>query len=305
MLWSMVPDDGAYSEYLIGLGLAPRTVRVYERKVGRALVWFAAHDLDLGDAAARDVFTFASETANSNSTRVQIRCALKHWWQFRGVAGPADAVRVPPAPDMVCRALEADEAAAMVKVAVGWYPQGLAALFGLAMAMRREEIAAAQWSRFDPRFDWYTVLGKGDRTRRLPVHPVLAVEVRRLRRIDRNWIFPGRVGIRPHVHPATVWDWTKQVAETAGVEGFTTHRMRHTALAEMNDQLGDLRATMVFAGHRRPETTAGYTRTTARRLREASDSLSYLCPDPASVADEPVIPAGSAQDGGGESEGVG
>jgi integrase/recombinase XerD len=191
-------------------------------------------------------------------------------------APPLRAVRVPPAPDMVCRALEPDEASRMVRVSVGWYPQGLAVLFGLGLGMRREEIAAAQWSRFDPRLEWYTVTGKGDRTRTIPVHPVVAAEVRRIRRIDRVWIFPGRVGMRDHASPATVWDWTRQVAEQAGVDGVTTHRLRHTALAEMNDQTGDLRTTQAFAGHRNPSVTAGYTRASARRLREASDSLSYL-----------------------------
>jgi integrase len=276
MLMAVPDDGGAYGEYLIGLGLAPRTVRIYEQKVLRAIVWFDHRGLNLDEPGVGDVFRFASEAANSNATRGQLRAALTHYWEWRGTPGPVEAIHVPPAPDMVCRALEVDEAARMVKAARGWYPQGLAALFGLAMAMRREEIAAAQWSRFTPNFDWYKVLGKGDRTRTLPVHPVLCDEVRHLRRTDRNWIFPGRAGVRDHVAPATVWTWTKRVAGAAGVEGFTTHRLRHTTLAEMNDQLGDLRATQSFAGHRNPAVTAGYTRTTARRLREASDSLSYL-----------------------------
>lgn len=272
----MSPDDGGYAEYLIERRLKPRTVRIYERQVSKALVWFSDRDLDLDTARTRDVFTYASEVTESNATRGQVRAALKHWWEYRGVPGREAAIHVPTAPDMVCRALDADEAERMVKVSVGWYPNGLAVLFGLGLGMRREEIALAQWPRFDANFEWYRCTGKGDRTRTLAVHQVLADEVRNLRRTDRTWIFPGRVGIRDHVAPQTIWTWTKDVAEAAGVEGFTTHRMRHTALATMNDMLGDLRATQTFAGHRNPAVTAGYTRTTALRMRDASNSLNYL-----------------------------
>jgi integrase len=273
----MVPDDGAYGDYLIGRGLAPRTVRAYEQKMATAIVWFSDRGLDIDEASARDVFMFASELAESHATRVQLRCALKHWWTYREIPDPPlGAVQVPTAPPMVSRALTPDEADRLVQTALGWYPHGLATLFGMAMAMRREEIAAAQWSRFSPDGDWYTVLGKGLRTRTLPVHPLLSEEVHANRRIDRTWIFPGRNPTRGHVTPATVWDWTRQVAVKAGVERFATHRMRHTALAEMNDRLKDLRTTQDFAGHASPEQTAGYTRTTAARLRDASNSLPYM-----------------------------
>ncbi|KKK59417.1 hypothetical protein LCGC14_3034590, partial [marine sediment metagenome] len=71
-------------------------------------------------------------------------------------------------------------------------------------------------------------------------------------------------------------DWTKRVASEAGIHEFTTHQLRHTALTTANDTMGDLRAVQTFARHKKPETTAGYTRTKQTRLREVSDSLDYL-----------------------------
>ena len=135
----------------------------------------------------------------------------------------------------------------------------------------REEIAAAEWSRFSDDMSWYTVTGKLDKTATLPVHQMLRDE---LADGGTGFVFPGRFG--GHVSPATIWDWTKRVAAEVGLHNFSTHQLRHTALTTANDSLGDLRAVQTFARHKRPETTAGYTRTKQTRLREVSDSLDYL-----------------------------
>ena len=174
---------------------------------------------------------------------------------------------------MVCKALEEDEAHALTKTAVGWWPKGTAVLFGLYLALRREEIANAEWSRYDTEHGRYTVTGKGLVTATLPVHPVLADELAGIPRTGK-WVFKGRWD--GPVNPATIWTWTKEVAEAAGLGHVITHQLRHTSLATANDRLGDLRAVQTFARHAKPETTAGYTRTTQLRLREVSDSLDYL-----------------------------
>ena len=72
---------------------------------------------------------------------------------------------------------------------------------------------------------------------------------------------------------ATVWDWTSQVAEVAGLGHVTTHQLRHTSLTTALDNTGNLRSVMEFARHSRPQTTAGYTRTTKEQLLEVSDAL--------------------------------
>jgi integrase/recombinase XerD len=174
---------------------------------------------------------------------------------------------------MVCRAVEEPDARALLKTAVGWWPRGTAVLFGMYLALRRTEIACAEWSRFSSDLNWYTVTGKGDKTATLPVHSVLRDELGSVDRSGR-WVFEGRFG--SHVTPATIWSWSKEVAAAAGIEEFTTHQLRHTALTTANDNLGDLRAVQTFARHKHPDQTAGYTRTKQTRLREVSDSLDYL-----------------------------
>ena len=66
----------------------------------------------------------------------------------------------------------------------------------------------------------------------------------------------------------------REVAADAGMK-VPTHVLRHTALATALDNCHDLRAVQELAGHARPETTAGYTRVTARRLTEAVGAIHY------------------------------
>ena len=271
--WKALDLDAAYIEYLVGQGLSDATVTLYAQRLAVAVRWADNRGVTLLDASPSVIRAYAKECVQfSHSSRGQAVAVLRHYWEWKGrINPPYKAIRVPPQPDMVCRAVDDDQARDLVKMALGWHPKGLAVLFGLYLALRRTEIAAAEWARFSTDMGWYTVTGKGDKTATLPVHQMLQDEL-----ADRGegYVFPGRFG--GHVSPATIWEWTKTVAVEAGIHDFSTHQLRHTALTTANDTLGDLRAVQTFARHKKPETTAGYTRTKQTRLREVSDSLDYL-----------------------------
>ena len=262
-----------YNEYLTGQGLGPDTRRNYRRWVRDAESWLQEHHHALlAWATPTQLNDYAETIPYTHSSRGQAVAALRHYWEWKERdRPPVKAIRVPPAPEMVCRAVEPDQARDLVKVALGWWPEGTAVLFGLYLALRRTEIATAEWDRFTDDFGWYRVTGKYGKTATLPVHATLRAE---LAGGGTGWVFPGRFA--GHVSPATIWDWSKKVATAAGIESFTTHQLRHTSLATANDMLGDLRAVQTFGRHSKPSTTAGYTRTTRTRLREVSDSLNYL-----------------------------
>lgn len=263
----------AFSDHLLGLGLARRTVAYYVRRVEHADTWLQEQGSSLRRAPAALIAAYASTLPNSHSTRGQVASAFGHYWDWiERTNPPVKAIRVPTQPRMLCRALEPEQASRLRIYASGWWPEGAAVLFGLYLALRREEIAKAEWQRFDPPMEFYTVTGKLSKTATLPVHPVLRAELLPRRKVG-GFIFQGRFG--GHVTPATVWDWTRQVALEAGIPYLTTHQLRHTALATANDNLGDLRAVMEFARHSEPSVTAGYTRTTLMRLQDVVASLDY------------------------------
>lgn len=267
------PRRDAFAEYLTGLGLSGTTIVYYVRHAETADAWLRLHSSSLRRASAVDIAAYSQTLTNSHSTKGQAAAAMQRYWEWIGrTDGPRRALRVPPAPEMVCLALEPEEATRMRDLSLGWWPEGAATLMGLYLGARRTEIAVAEWQRFNQDMTWYRITGKNQRTRTLPVHPVLRVELERRRR-PAGYLFGGRFD--GHANPATIWQWTLMVARKAGVSDFSTHRLRHTALAVGNDNTRDLRSVQAFAGHVRSQTTSGYTRATAKNLQAVVAALDY------------------------------
>lgn len=259
--------------WLLALGLAPKTARLYARAIEAAERWCEELGLVLETLPAELVVEYAATVPLSHSSRTIARAALRHYWDHVGRADPPlKAIRVPPEPRHVCRALEEGDARILAKAArARGDRKGLAVILGLYQAMRREEIATMPWAWL--RDDGHIrVMGKGAVERRLPLHPVAAQALTWVPR-SGAYVFAGRYG--GPVTPATVWAWVREVSSDAGVPVIPPHVLRHTSLATANDNTGDLRAVQAFAGHAKPETTAGYTRANGRRLAAVVASLDY------------------------------
>lgn len=262
-----------YTEYLFGLGLAPGTVRMYRSMMNRALGWAHTNQVDLTKPTAVELAQLRAEFVESSSTLRQVRCALVHWWDMMEVTQPpVKALRVPKKPTPYWRGLETDVAMRLAGEALQWRPEGVAVLIGLFTGLRRAEIAAMRWDRFTPALDWYTVTGKGGYTDPVAIHQDLTPVLEK-HRSAYVYLFPGEG--RQHVSPATVWQWTKVIAEAAGIEAITTHQLRHTAIGWVCDALG-IRVAQAFARHRRIDTTQIYTRVTQDQLRQAAASMPWL-----------------------------
>lgn len=268
--------DGFTDWLMVEYDLGPKTIYRYRRVLGMVLAWCAEQDLCLDELTPRQIRAYADSTPNANSSRTHLRTTLARYFEWRGLDDRrARAVKVPPRPQWMCKALEVDEARVVVKTALGWWPQGTAVLLGLYLALRASEIAAARWDRFDGAREWYTVTGKFDKTAEVPVHPVLRAELAETAVREGPWLFPGSRG-RAHVTYQSVWNWTREVCDSAGVGLIAPHRLRHTAGATGNDNTGDIRSVQTFMRHSDVATTSIYTRTKAHKLRQVSDALDYL-----------------------------
>lgn len=267
------PPSTPFRDHLIAQGLAPRTVSNYVQVAGDAEAWFTGQGYNLAAATAAEVAEYLLTKPRTYSSRNRLRTALGHYWASHEVDDPPlAAVRVPPKPRMVCHALEEHEGAVLANAARNrGDAKGLATALGLYLALRREEIASLRWSAFGAG-GWVTIVGKGEVSRTIPVHPELAQLLAAHPR-KGVWVFPGRS--QGHISPMTVWGWVLEVAREANVGHVPPHRLRHTALAAVHDATGDLRTTQQFAGHQRIETTVGYTRTTARQLAALVEALEY------------------------------
>lgn len=117
---------------------------------------------------------------------------------------------------------------------------------GRFAGLRRAEVAAAHTRDVEGR--WITVTGKGDRVRRVPLHPVLLDQ---LARAPEGWLFPGPWG---HISP----DHVGRLASRALPPGWTLHTCRHRAGTDMYAVRRDIRAVQEVLGHASVRTTQIY-----------------------------------------------
>lgn len=263
-----------YIEWLYGLGLAPTTIAVYQRQADRWEAWCTDESVDPLNPTMLDVAGFAQTLPHSYASRRQFRSVLRHYFDAHNTdPSPVTAIRMPRKKRYLSRALEPQEATRLVTACLDQHPEGTATMLGLYLGLRRNEIATAEWPRFSAGMEWYTVFGKGGVEATIPVHPVMANQLAKRMSIYR-YVFPGRS--TGHIAAGTISEWVRKIGETVDIPDLAPHRLRHTAIATINDATGDLRATQEFARHADPATTQIYTRVTTDRLRSAVDSLSYV-----------------------------
>ena len=258
-------------------GLSDKTIHAYLLVLRRASGALAELGTTLEAATPTEIRALAESWPRTRSSRIQLRVALARAWEVAGrPAGPALAVAVPSKPRYRCRALPEASAAALAATAASrGGSDGLAVLLGLHAGLRRAEIAALEWCQVSP--GWLRIVGKGDVTREVPLHPRLSgLLVARRAVVEGRWVFPGRSG--GHVSPTTVWTWSRRLGELALAGPVPTHVLRHTAIATLNDVTRDLRAAQLFAGHASSETTEIYTRVSTDRLVAAVAAIDYGSP---------------------------
>ena len=262
-----------FDTFLLGHGLSDRTVELYVGYARRFADWCEDRHHDPHQPEMIWAREWSDTLPYTWSSR-KIAATTLHWWSdYIGADDLADAVRKPRKPRMRSKALDDDDASALEEAAFedGW-PRGVAVLLGLYLGMRRVEIARATWSSWSAgRWAWQRAK-TGDLTR-LPVHPRLSQLLLSSPK-HSTYVFPGDKG-RPHVSPATVWQWTRDLSTEAGLGLVSTHQLRHTFITALVDQTGNLRIAQEAAGHRDPTVTSGYTRVRDQQLDSALSKLGY------------------------------
>ena len=240
---------------MAGLGLAPRTFSQYANACQTAERWFAEQGWHLAAALPWQVVAYLDTRPSSWACRNLMRAAFKTYWELGGhPKPPLRAVRVPPKPEMTCRALDDEDAQRLAMAARERGDRhGLAVVLGLYQAMRREEIATTRWDAVDES-GWLTVIGKGSKTRRIPLHCVAPDHGRGADEGATGQRGRERVGLpRPlrragePGHDLGVGSRTRRRGRRGTGE---PHWLRHTCLATQNDATGDLRAVQAFARSR-------------------------------------------------------
>lgn len=245
------PAISSFTTWLSAGGQSPGTIRL--RRWGLRKLADDVAPLEPWEVTSDDLQKWISNPAWSPNTRKSARATIRrffHWAQATQLR-PDDpaalllSVRIPPArprptpAQVLCSALDraqTDRDRLMIL---------LASLGGL----RRSEIASVNAN--DVQNGFLFVVGKGGRQRFVPIHPLLAPFLERLRQRG-GWAFPGR--FTGHCHPDYIG---RRLSRLLG-PGWTGHSLRHHFATAVYDSTRDLRAVQELLGHASVATTQIY-----------------------------------------------
>jgi integrase/recombinase XerC len=267
---------------------SPNTSDAYERDISQFLNFLAGHLnrlptlSHLNALAARDVRAFlASRRAQGVGSRSLSRTlsGLRMFFRFlerRGL-GKNDAVRavaLPKLPHSVPKPLTAPKARALVESADIGAPDApewiaardtavLALLYGSGLRISEALSLTRRDAPIKGR-DMLRVTGKGDKTRVVPVLPILREAAERylaLCPFELGSDDPLFVGVRGG--PLSPRIIQLAIARTRGALGLpdtaTPHALRHSFATHLLGAGADLRAIQELLGHASLSTTQGYT----------------------------------------------
>lgn len=138
-------------------------------------------------------------------------------------------------------------------------------LLGELQAMRAGEIAHAHTS--DIQGDYLRVLGKGNKVRVIPLHP-LVKEV--LEYIPRGYLFPSDKNPTGHMLPRSIGARVRWLLDG---NGWNAHSLRHRFGVEALEENPDLMALRDIMGHASVSTTQIYTKASAQRLKKMVEGV--------------------------------
>lgn len=168
-----------------------------------------------------------------------------------------------------------DEEAALMAAIRGDYAPALR--FALLSGCRRAEIVGLKWTAVDFFNREITILGKGDKTRVIPMTVAMYDLLREEHGNDPLAVFtynPKRGG-GTHRRPITMegfkTEW-RRTLKRAGVENFRFHDTRHTAATRLVRATGNLKHAQQLLGHSDLATTSRYAHVTKDDLRAGMEA---------------------------------
>lgn len=286
--------------------VSPHTLSSYRRDLERIARWCReqglAHWADLREGDIRRYIAARHRSGIGGRTLARELSALRALFDFllreqlvaqnpaRLIRAPKTARRLPGSldADTLCALL--DEAAPAAGTDDGGEPNGAGqdneplAVRDTAMVelmyssgLRLAELIAIDVGDLDPAEAMLTVVGKGAKTRRVPVGQaaltVLAawLAVRpQLAAAEESALFVSVRGQR--IHPRTVQQRLKHWAQQRGARrNLHPHLLRHSFASHLLESSGDLRAVQELLGHADIATTQVYTHLDFQHLAQVYD----------------------------------
>ncbi|SEI71062.1 tyrosine recombinase XerC [Frateuria terrea] len=263
------------------------TVAAYRRDLDKLLRWMEAQGVAdfaaLGPHRLR-AFVAAEHRAGLSPKSLQ-RLLSSCRSLFRQLSregllahDPAAGVRGPKVHRKLPQVLDVDEASALVESTgdgtLGLRDRAMLELF-YSSGLRLSELTGLRWGDLSLDEGEVRVLGKGSKTRIVPVGSHAVAALRALGRAEAMTpaapVFRGRASAA--VSPRTVQARLKQLALAQGfAKRVHPHLLRHTFASHMLESSGDLRAVQELLGHADIATTQIYTHLDFQHLAKVYDA---------------------------------
>lgn len=267
--------------------LSPRTLEAYRAQLLRAAASMGAQGLASWSQVRRDQLRalVADEHRRGLAPRslAQMLAAIRSFyrWQLRrepgAAANPAQGLKPPKAGRRLPAVLDADQVTQLVEIpddeTLSTRDRAMLELF-YSSGLRLSELAGLRWGDLDLASGEVRVLGKGAKTRVLPVgrqaREALAALQQHSGAAPEAPVFGnGRGGaLSPRAIQLRVKHWAQRQGLWQRVH---PHLLRHSFASHLLESSGELRAVQELLGHADIGTTQIYTHLNFQHLAEVYD----------------------------------
>ncbi|WP_296898309.1 tyrosine recombinase XerC [Thiohalocapsa sp.] len=274
--------------------LSPHTVDSYRRDLLRVLAWRRERPVaawpELTDGQVRRYVADRHRSGVSARTLARELSALRTLFEYLLREGatslnPARTVRPPKAKRRLPNTFDPDQLGALIDAGpdqggdddpLTLRDTAMVELF-YSSGLRLAELIGVDTRDIDPADATLTVVGKGAKTRRVPVGQAALAAIQRWLQVrgllagqDEPALFVSSRGRR--IHPRTVQQRLRQWAEQRGAgRNLHPHLLRHSCASHLLESSGDLRAVQEMLGHADISTTQVYTHLDFQHLAQVYD----------------------------------
>ena len=281
------PIDDFLAHLSVERRLSPRTTGTYRRQLDELARAFADAGVagwpDVRRDQVRAAITHAHRRGLAPRSLALMLAALRSFYRWLRQArhpelvNPAHGIKPPKSGKRLPAVLDADAVTRLVEIpegeALSTRDRALLELF-YSSGLRLSEVAALRWSELDLADGSVRVLGKGSKTRIVPVGSLALTALRELAaehgQAPQQPVFGnGRGGaLSPRAIQARVKYW----AQRQGIwQRVHPHLLRHSFASHLLESSGDLRAVQELLGHADIGTTQVYTHLNFQHLAEVYD----------------------------------
>jgi integrase/recombinase XerC len=270
-------------------GLSPRTRTAYERDLGKfyeELSRLEINDLkQVNEHHVRGLIARLHRQGLGSKSLQRLFSAIRSYYRWllkESLAehNPAAAVKAPKGQKKLPGTLDTDAVARLLDIKddtpLAIRDKAIMELF-YSSGLRLSELASLKWDQLDSSSSLITVIGKGNKTRMIPVGRFAAAALANWRKVrgsfaglDVPQVFVSNRGnpISTRTIQARIKYWARRQGLPQQVY---PHLLRHSFASHMLESSGDLRAVQELLGHADISTTQVYTHLDFQHLASVYD----------------------------------